>query len=144
MNGPVTDALVSSPQHEANVHRVQQDPVGVLVVDDQEVFRSVLRDVIAATPGMTLVGEAASGEQALEAVDALAPHLVVMDKRMPGMGGIDAARRIRVRHPEVVVLLASVEEPTPEALAASGAARVVPKQQLSPGVLVDVWRTRDA
>ena len=65
---------------------MDHDPVGVLVVDDQQVFRGVLRELVAATAGMTLLGEAASGEQALDAVDELAPQLVIMDKRMPGDG----------------------------------------------------------
>jgi len=123
---------------------VNGEPVRVVVVDDQEVFRSVLREVIAATPGMALVGEAASGEQALQAVDELAPQLVIMDKRMPGMGGIEASRRIRDRHPQIVVVLASVEDPTPEVLAASAATTVVHKRELSPAVLMDVWRDRVA
>ena len=121
---------------------VNGEPVRVVVVDDQEVFRSVLREVIAATPGMALVGEAASGEQALQAVDELAPQLVIMDKRMSGMGGIEASRRIRDRHPQIVVVLASVEDPTPEVLAASAATTVVHKRELSPAVLMDVWRDR--
>jgi len=121
---------------------VNGEPVRVVVVDDQEVFRSVLREVIAATPGMALVGEAASGEQALQAVDELAPQLVIMDKRMPGIGGIEASRRIRDRHPQIVVVLASVEDPTPEVLAASAATTVVHKRELSPAVLMDVWRDR--
>jgi DNA-binding NarL/FixJ family response regulator len=74
----------------------------VLVVDDQELFRAVLRDVVSPTPDMTLVGEAASGEALVDAVEKLSPQLVVMDKRMPGIGGIEAAQRIRARRPEIV------------------------------------------
>jgi len=85
-----------------------EDCVGVLVVDDQEVFRGVLRDLVIATPGLELVGEAASGEAALEAVDALSPQMVIMDKRMPGMGGIEASRLVTARDPDLVVLLFSV------------------------------------
>ena len=118
--------------------------VGVLVVDDSPQVREVLRDVVAAVDEMTYVGEASSGEEALDAVARLAPRLVIMDKRMPGIGGIEASRRIRDRHPEIVVILASVEDPTPEALAESGATTVVHKRSLSAGVLMDVWRTRVA
>ena len=116
----------------------------MLVVDDQDVFRDVLRDVVLATPGMTLAGESASGEAAIEAVEALSPAMVLMDKRMPGIGGIEAARRIRARHPEIVVVLASVESPDPEVLRRSGAAAFLHKRELSPRALADLWRTYGA
>jgi DNA-binding NarL/FixJ family response regulator len=116
----------------------------VLVVDDQELFRAVMRDIVLATPGMTVVGEAASGEAAVDAVEELSPRMVLMDKRMPGMGGVDAAVVIRARRPEIVVVLVSVEVPEPEVLEASGAAAFLHKRQLSPGALTDVWRTYSA
>ena len=121
-----------------------QAPVSVLIVDDQEAFRAVARDVVGATPDMTLVGEAASGEAAVAAVEELSPRLVIMDKRMPGIGGIEAARRIRARRPETVVVLVSVEDPSSEALNASGAVAFLHKRQLSPRALADVWRTYGA
>jgi two-component system, NarL family, invasion response regulator UvrY len=124
--------------------RDAEGPVSVLVVDDQELFRDVVRDVLLLTPGMTLVGEAASGEAAVDAVEELSPRLVIMDKRMPGIGGIEATRRIRARHPEVVVVLVSVEVPEPDALEASGAVTFLHKRQLSPRALAEVWRTYGA
>ena len=119
-------------------------PVSVLVVDDQEVFRAVVRDVVLLTPGMALVGEAASGEAAVDAVEELSPRLVIMDKRMPGIGGIEAARIIRARRPEIVVVLVSVEDPEPEALEASGAVAFLHKRHLSPRGLAELWRTYGA
>jgi two-component system, NarL family, invasion response regulator UvrY len=116
----------------------------VLVVDDQEFFRDVLRDVVLATPGMTLVGDAASGEAAVDAVEELSPRMVIMDKRMPGVGGIEAARLIRAHRPEIVVVLVSVEVPDPEVLEESGAAAFLHKQELSPRALADLWRTYGA
>jgi two-component system invasion response regulator UvrY len=116
----------------------------VLVVDDQELFRAVMRDVVLATPGMTLVGEAASGEAAVDAVEELSPRMVIMDKRMPGIGGIEAARLIRSRRPEIVVVLVSVEVPSPEVVEESGAAVFLHKRQLSRRALVEVWRTYGA
>jgi DNA-binding NarL/FixJ family response regulator len=118
--------------------------VSVLVVDDQELFRAVVRDVVDATPDMTLVGEAASGEEAVAAVDRLSPRLVIMDKRMPGIGGIEAARRIRALRPEIVVVLTSVEEPDPEALYAGDAVAFLRKRKLSPRALAELWRTYGA
>ena len=112
----------------------------MLVVDDQEVFRRVLRDLVTATPGLELVGDAASGEAALEAVDALSPQMVIMDKRMPGMDGIEATHRITARDPDLVVLLVSIETPEPELVLSSGAAAFVRKQKLCPRVLTEVWQ----
>jgi DNA-binding NarL/FixJ family response regulator len=90
---------------------------------------------------MTLVGEAVSGEAAVDAVEELSPRMVIMDKRMPGIGGVEAARLIRARRPEVVVVLVSVETPEPEVLEASGAAAFLHKRKLSPRALTEVWRT---
>ena len=116
----------------------------MLIVDDQDLFRAVVRDVVRATPGMTLVGEAASGEEAVDAVEKLSPRLVIMDKRMPGIGGVEAARRIRARRPEIVVVLVSVEVPESERREASGAVAFLHKRQLSPRALAELWRTYGA
>ena len=121
--------------------RGAEAPVSVLIVDDQEVFRAIVRDVVCATPDMTLVGEAASGEAAVDAVEELSPRLVIMDKRMPGIGGVEAARRIRARRPQIVVVLMSVEAPDSEVLKASGAVAFLHKRQLSPRALAELWRT---
>jgi two-component system, NarL family, invasion response regulator UvrY len=114
--------------------------VRVLVVDDHESFRETMRGLVAATPGFVLAGEADSGETALDAADAVAPQFVIMDKRMPGMGGAEATRRLIDRHPETVVLLVSVEEPSREVMCSAGAAAFARKQDLTPGLLERVWR----
>jgi two-component system, NarL family, invasion response regulator UvrY len=118
-----------------------RDFISVLVVDDQEPFRSVLCEVVAGTDGFTLIGEASSGESAIRAAQELSPRMVIMDKRMPGMGGMEAARVLTDRHPEVVVLLISVEEaPDPRVLRACGAAAFACKQNLCPALLQRVWQ----
>jgi DNA-binding NarL/FixJ family response regulator len=114
--------------------------VRVLVADDQAVFREAMRDVIVATPGMTPVGEVDSGEAAVAAVEELAPALVILDKRMPGIGGVEAARRIRALRPGVVVVLVSVEVPDEQLRDASGAAAYLSKRELSPRTLAALWR----
>jgi DNA-binding NarL/FixJ family response regulator len=119
-----------------------QDRVGVLAVDDQPIFLDVARDVVAATRGFCWVGGAASGEEALDAVGKLEPELVLMDVRMPGMDGIEAAHRICDRHPDVVVVLISVEESPAiqPAIEASGAATLIRKQEFGPAMLRRLWR----
>jgi DNA-binding NarL/FixJ family response regulator len=115
--------------------------VRVLTVDDQDVFRRVARDVIAATAGFESIGDARSGEEALAAVERLRPELVLLDVRMPGIGGIEAARRITSDHPGVVVVLISIEDPDEFSHAArsAGAAALVRKQDFGPALLRSVW-----
>ena len=84
--------------------------VTTLTVDDHQAVRDALRDLVAAARGFVLIGEACSGEEAVEAVDRLAPRLVVMDVVMPGMGGVAAARVILRQHPGLVVVLVSVDD----------------------------------
>jgi two-component system, NarL family, invasion response regulator UvrY len=122
---------------------ITQERVGVLAVDDQPVFLAVAREVVDATEGFRWVGDAASGEAALEAVDQLEPALVLLDVQMPGIDGIETARRICAAHPEVVVVLISVDKSVAfrPAVEASGAATLVRKQDLAPAMLRDLWQT---
>jgi len=112
----------------------------VLVVDDHDLFREALRDLVDAMPEFVLVGEAESGEAALDAVEALSPRMLIMDKRMPGMGGVEATRLLTARHPDLVVLLVSLEVPEPELMRSCGAAAFLHKQQLTPAALRGVWQ----
>ena len=86
------------------------DAVTVLVVDDQEIFLRTVADLIAAAPGFRQVGEAASGPEALELVAALAPDLVLLDVRMPGMDGVETAHRLAESGSGSVVVLISLDE----------------------------------
>jgi DNA-binding NarL/FixJ family response regulator len=115
--------------------------VRVLTVDDQELFRGVARDVIDATPGFEAIGEAASGEEGLEAVERLSPELVLLDVRMPGMDGIEVARRLTATHPETVVVLISIEERIDVPSAAQlGSVPLVRKQDFGPRLLRRLWK----
>jgi DNA-binding NarL/FixJ family response regulator len=116
--------------------------VRVLTVDDQEPFRGVAREVIDATPGFEAVGEAASGREALAAVERLSPQLVLLDVRMPGMDGIEVARRLAEAHPETVVVLISMEEGIDVPSAAQlRAVPLVRKQDFGPRLLRRLWLT---
>lgn len=119
--------------------------VTVLVVEDHEHFRGTLCDLVTFTPGFVLAGEAETGEAALSAVDELSPRLVIMDKRMPGIGGIEACRVLKDRHPAIVVVLISVEERVgSDVLRSSGASEFISKTSLSPDVLQELWRRHGA
>jgi CheY-like chemotaxis protein len=128
-------------EREAGAPRYADD-VRVLVVDDQDVFRAVLRDLVAATKGFVLVGEATSGEGALAAMPKLQPDFVVMDSLMRDMGGMDAARTLLERYPDRVVLLVSVLDLAgPAPTGPSGEAiPFVSKQDLRTSVLREVWQ----
>ena len=76
----------------------------VLLVDDESLVRKVLRQILAGYPDMELVGEAATGYEAISAVERLQPDIVVMDIRMPGLDGIAAAREIGVKYPDVKII----------------------------------------
>jgi DNA-binding NarL/FixJ family response regulator len=115
--------------------------VATLVVDDHPTFREVLRDLVAAARGFVLVGEACSGEEAVSAVERRLPRLVLMDVMMPGIGGIAAARIILNRHPEVVILLISADDPAlhPGAAALGTTVACARKQDLRPDRLSQLW-----
>ena len=72
------------------------DPVRVLVVDDQALFRRVMSAVVDETEGFVLVGCAASGEESIVTAGVLRPDLVLMDVNLPGIDGMEATRRLRV------------------------------------------------
>lgn len=112
--------------------------VTVLAVDDQAIFRRVARSLIAATPGFEQVGEAASGPEAIELAARLQPDLALVDVRMPGMDGIETARRLARLDPKVVVVLISVED-IPASASTAGATACMRKQDLSTRTLRQLW-----
>ncbi len=118
-----------------------QSPVAVLIVDDQAAFRRAAAAVVRMTPGFTVVGEAASGEEAVELADALRPAVVLMDINLPAMNGIEATRRITDARPETVVLLLSTyrDEDLPSDIESSGFAAYVNKDEFGPDVLRRTW-----
>jgi DNA-binding NarL/FixJ family response regulator len=88
-----------------------QDSLRVLLVDDHDLFRTGLRNLLEEQ-GLRVVGEAATGEQAVRSVRELAPDVVVMDLNMPGISGVDATRQITAEAPltRVVVLTISDQD----------------------------------
>jgi DNA-binding NarL/FixJ family response regulator len=82
------------------------EPVTVVVADDQSAVREGLVLLLGTVPGIAVVGEAADGEAAVDAVAAKDPQVVLMDPNMPRCDGVEATRRVRASHPrtQVVVL----------------------------------------
>lgn len=124
---------------------VAEASVSVLVVDDQPPFRMAASAVVRATPGFDVVGEAASGEGAVEQVDVQAPGLVLMDINMQGIGGIEATRRITVAHPDTKVVLMSTyaADDLPADASTCGAIAYVNKEDFGPDELLRVWHRED-
>jgi DNA-binding NarL/FixJ family response regulator len=79
--------------------------IKVLLVDDHTVVREGVRTMLSGEPDIVVVGEASSGEEALQKAQELEPHVVLMDIRMPGMSGIEATRRIKAVSPTTSVIM---------------------------------------
>ena len=81
--------------------------IRILIVDDHPPMRMGLAALIKSQPGMDVVAEASDGEEAIEVYDDVLPDIVLMDLRMPGMGGVEAILAIRKKHPEARVIVLS-------------------------------------
>jgi DNA-binding NarL/FixJ family response regulator len=82
----------------------------VLIVDDHPVTRDGLRAALGTDVEVDVIGEATSGDEAIEQVEDLDPDVVFMDVRMPGMNGIEATKVIRQTHPDTKIILFTVDE----------------------------------
>lgn len=86
------------------------DPIRILIADDHTLFRDGLRSLFASLPETHLVGEAASGEEAIALAEALQPDVVLMDIQMSGLNGIEATRRITHASPHMGVVMVTMFE----------------------------------
>lgn len=84
--------------------------VRLLIVDNHTLFRQGLVSLLQSEPGYEVIGEASSGEQALQLVPQFGPDVVLMDVKMPGIGGVEATRCITETSPETRVLMLTVAE----------------------------------
>jgi DNA-binding NarL/FixJ family response regulator len=81
------------------------NPIHILLVDDQALFREGLRTLLSVQPGFDVIGEAANGEEALRLAATLHPDVILMDVRMPILDGVAATRRLRAAHPAMRVIV---------------------------------------
>jgi pilus assembly protein CpaE len=122
-----------------------EEPLSVMVVDDQAPFRMAARAVIRRSAGFSLAGEAENGVKALELANEIHPAVVLMDINMPEMGGIEATRRIVAELPDTFVILCStydISDLPPDATE-SGARAYVHKEQLGATTLRRLWDQRN-
>jgi len=103
--------------------------VNVLLVDDHELVRTGIQHLLAENAAINVIGVASSGEAAVKMVDALQPDVVLMDINMPGIGGIEASRKINKKHPKIKIIALSAlsDGPIPQQLLNAGAQGYVSK-----------------
>ena len=86
------------------------DKLKILIVDDHAIVRAGIRSLLEGQPDIEIVGEAAGGEEAVQKAAELRPQMVLMDIAMPGMGGIEATRRIKKDFPDTSVLVLTMHD----------------------------------
>lgn len=103
--------------------------IKVLVVDDHDLVRTGITRMLADIEGLTVVGQADSGETALLRARELKPDVVLMDIRMPGIGGLEATRKLLRTHSDVKVIAVTAceEDPFPTRLLQAGASGYLTK-----------------
>lgn len=103
--------------------------IRVLVVDDHDLVRTGITRMLADIDGLQVVGEGDPGESALKLARELKPDVVLMDVKMPGIGGLEATRKLLRSHPDIKVVAVTVceEDPFPTRLLQAGAAGYLTK-----------------
>jgi two-component system invasion response regulator UvrY len=103
--------------------------IRVLVVDDHDLVRTGITRMLADIDGLQVVGQADSGEESLKKARELKPDVVLMDVKMPGIGGLEATRKMLRSHPDIKVVAVTVceEDPFPTRLLQAGAAGYMTK-----------------
>ena len=84
--------------------------IHILIADDHPLFRDGMRIFLQTVDGIAVVGEATTGEQAIDLAETLQPDVILMDIQMPGIGGIEATRRISYTSPNIAILMVTMFE----------------------------------
>lgn len=129
----------AAPRAAAGAPQRSDGRVGVLVVDDQRIFRRAAASLIRSIDQLELIAEARTGEEAVDLARDVRPDFVLMDVRLPRMSGIDAARAILRDDPSTRILLMSTHERSdlPPDLDDCGVTGFERKQDLTAAVLLE-------
>lgn len=116
--------------------------IRVLLVDDHRLVRMGIRKILEDAAGIEVVGEAETGEQAIEFVRREKPDVVLLDVSMPGIGGLETTRKLLTIHPDLRVIVVSVhvQEPLPAKLMEAGAFGYLTKDCAADEVVTAVRR----
>src|SRR5579885_32374 len=116
--------------------------IGVLLVDDHKLIRTGIKLILDQTADIRVLGEASSGEEALERARALKPQVILMDVSMPGIGGLEATRKLAVGLPDarIIVLSAQTAEPFPMKLMEAGASGYITKDSAEDEIVTAIRR----
>ena len=121
--GGGTLVVASLPRLAGSRYRLMNSPIRILIADDHPLFRAGLRALLESVADTEVVGEAATGEEAVEVALALTPDVVVMDINMPGLNGIDATRGILDQSEDVNILVMTMHDDDEAVFAAIRAGR---------------------
>jgi two-component system invasion response regulator UvrY len=116
--------------------------IGVLLVDDHKLIRTGIKLILEQTADIRVLGEASSGEEAVDRARALKPHIILMDVSMPGIGGLEATRKLAMSLPEtrIIVLSAQTAEPFPMKLMEAGASGYITKDSAEDEIVTAIRR----
>jgi len=122
------------------------DPIKVLLADDDELFLASLRALIDRQPELAVVAAACNGLEAIELADELAPDAAVIDLHMPLLDGISAVTRLRTDHPSLclIVLTGDSDQKLHSAARDAGADAVLEKHEMARGLVNRIARGRES
>jgi len=103
--------------------------IKLMIVEDHELFRTGIINILAASPGIDVVAETSTGEEAIRLARKLEPNVILMDVGLPGLSGLESTERILKTQPSirVIVLTAHAEPPLPARLLDIGASGYITK-----------------
>jgi two-component system invasion response regulator UvrY len=119
--------------------------IKVLLVDDHELVRTGIESLLNASNNISVIGVANSGEEALHVIGKLAPDVVLMDINMPGIGGIEACRRLFQHHPDIKIIALSVlnDGPIPQQILKMGVQGFITKSSTVTEMVSAIQRVMD-
>lgn len=114
---------VITPQWQHNIFAQGETVIKVLLVDDHDLVRIGIRRLLEDNNIISVIGEARTGEEAIKMVRANRPDVILMDLQMPGIGGLEATRKLIKSDPDlrIIILTVHAEEPFPTKLLKTGA-----------------------